>query len=110
MQQLTNLLEAIDKAQFAEDIELNDILAPLRAVLTEDVDHRDIPSFANTLRDIELATQASLLTLEAEARSSHSVVALDEIAPLETIHQARKNLGLTLSATETLQKERCAKG
>ena len=95
--QLRNLVEQVERLNFAGDADLDAMLAGVRMQLDLAAEDRSVREVERVLRDVAVVTRSTLIGLGEQPRSARSLGVPDQPAP-ELVRTARGRLSLGESA------------
>jgi hypothetical protein len=91
--QLRNLVEQVERLNFAGDADLDGMLAGVRVQLDLAAEDRSVREVERVLRDVAVVTRSTLIGLGEQPRSARSLGVPDQPAP-ELVRTARGRLSL----------------
>ena len=91
--QLRNLIEQVERLNFAGDADLDAMIAEVRAELDVAAKDRNVQEIERALRDIAVITRSTLIGLGEQPRSARALGVPDEPGPA-LVRTARGRLGL----------------
>jgi hypothetical protein len=91
--QLRNLVEQVERLNFAGDADLDSMLTGVRVQLDLAAEDRSAREVERVLRDVAVVTRSTLIGLGEQPRSARSLGVPDELAPA-LVRTARGRLGL----------------
>jgi len=99
--QLRNLIERVERLNFAGDADLNAMIDGVRADLDVAAKDRSLREIETALQDIAIVTRSTLIALGEQPRSARALGVPDEPAPV-LVRTARGRLGLVQGAASLI--------
>ena len=102
--QLRNLIERVERLNFAGDADLDAMIEGVRAELDVAAKDRSLRKIETALQDIAIVTRSTLISLGERPRTARALGVPDEPAPV-LVRTARGRLGLVQGAASLVAEE-----
>jgi hypothetical protein len=107
--QLKSLVKQVKNLNFYDDKEIEQMMGPIRSILNQDADDRNVAAIEQQLLNIATVTRVSLMELGELPRSGRNIGLADDIEAKD-LNRARRELGLAddIEAAELPRQNRSA--